>query len=204
MFKIHGWLGTAFGGLILIQCITGAILVFAPHDGSASGFFMAVERLHRFLLMSPSAPDGMSVGRFLMGASAIALTLILLTGIYLWWPKSKKMLKNRLTINTKKGQRRFIYDSHVSLGIYSSVFLFLMSLTAPFWSFKWYHDLTTLTIGYNNAPLFVKSLHTGLWAGWLTKAIWLLAAIAGAWLTLSGYYLWLKRAEAKKKSQLKT
>jgi len=63
---------------------------------------------------------------------------VLLTGVVAWWPKSKKMLKNRLTVSTDKGFRRFVYDTHVSLGIYAFVFLFIIALTGPVFSFKWY------------------------------------------------------------------
>lgn len=37
-----------------------------------------------------------------------------------------------------KGFRRFVYDTHVSLGIYAFVFLFLMSTMGPVFSFEWY------------------------------------------------------------------
>lgn len=42
------------------------------------------------------------------------------------------MLKNRLTVSTSKGFRRFVHDTHVTLGIYAFVFLFLMAVTGPY------------------------------------------------------------------------
>jgi len=68
------------------------------------------------------------------------MAIVLLTGVVIWWPKSLKMLKNRLSVSTSKGFRRFVYDSHVSLGIYAFVFLFLMALTGPVFSFGWYRQ----------------------------------------------------------------
>ena len=118
-----------------------------PYTGEVWGkpkgtdFFVWVKQLHRFLLNVPENYQAgtSSFGRVIIGITAICMSFILLTGIFLWWPKSRKMLKNRLTVSTSKGFRRFIYDSHVSLGIYAVIFLLLMSLTGPAWSFKWYN-----------------------------------------------------------------
>ena len=54
----------------------------------------------------------------------------------IWWPKSKKALKNRLTVSTNKSFCWFVYDTHVSLGIYAFVFLFLMVFAGLVFSFK--------------------------------------------------------------------
>ena len=165
--KIHRWLGLALGIFISIICFSGAVLVFqdeikdALQDKSKNaemqqGFqhhddpaiIDVAKKLHRYLLDVPEEPhEGMSPGRYIVGTVAICMTLILLTGIVIWWPKSKKMLKNRLTVKTSKGFRRFIYDSHVSLGIYAVVFLLLMSLTGPSWSFHWYRQGAMTVLG---------------------------------------------------------
>lgn len=168
--KIHRWLGLALGVFVAIICFSGAVIVFqdeikdmmprdevAEQEAAARGEFYrqpdpvvidVAKKLHRYLLDVPEEPhEGMSVGRYIVGTVAIGMTLILLTGIVIWWPKNKKMLKNRLTVKTSKGFRRFIYDSHVSLGIYAVVFLLLMSLTGPSWSFHWYRQGAMTVLG---------------------------------------------------------
>lgn len=159
ILSIHRWLGITFGVLIFIICITGFLMLFSPsdHDGGMNAFFQAVKNCHRFLFIVPeNTHGGMSLGRFLMGTTAIVMTLMLLTGVYLWWPKSKQMLKNRLKVSTTKGLRRFVYDSHVSLGIYAVVFLLFMSLTGPSWSFGWYKKATVTVLGGEPEPGFSK------------------------------------------------
>lgn len=111
-------------------------------------FIDVAKKLHRYLLDVPEEPhEGMSVGRYVVGSVAICFTLILITGIVAWWPRNRKMLKNRLTVKTSKGFRRFVYDSHVSLGIYAVAFLLLMSLTGPSWSFHWYRQGAMKVLG---------------------------------------------------------
>ena len=167
--KIHRWLGLALGIFISIICFSGAVLVFqdeikdAMQDKSKNaemqqGFqhhddpaiIDVAKKLHRYLLDVPDEPhEGMSVGRFIVGTVAICFTLIILSGIIVWWPKNKKMLKARLKVRTKKGFRWFVYDSHVSLGIYVALFLIIMSLTGPSWSFHWYRQGAMAVLGGN-------------------------------------------------------
>lgn len=132
-----------------------------PYTGEVYGkpkgtdFFATVKKIHRFLLNQPKnyQGGGLSAGRVIMGISAIGMSLILLSGIFLWWPKNRKMLKSRLSVSTGKGWRRFVYDSHVSLGIYAIVFLLLMSLTGPAWSFKWYNSGAKAVLGYQETQV---------------------------------------------------
>ena len=49
--------------------------------------------------------------------------------------------------------------------------------------------------------MLMSSLHMGRWAGWFSKLIYMLAAIIGATLPLSGYYMWWKRTQLKRKAK---
>ena len=221
-------------------------LAVNPYTGELIGWekestvVNTAKQLHRYLLNVPSEPhEGMSAGRFIVGTTAICMTLILLTGIVIWWPHSRKMLKNRLKVSTGKGLRRFVYDSHVSLGIYGVVFLLLMSLTGPSWSFHWYRQGAMTVLGgdvrnmehhgqfekrQQDEPAEVSimrsdmaqhgqdkkppqvvlmRLHTGEWGGLLVKVIYFLAAIIGALLPWSGYYMWWKRTHPQRKPVVK-
>lgn len=123
--KLHRWLAIPFGVFISVLCFTGFILLFRDeiaelfgYDSRQMPFLIAIKQLHRWLFIVPENPHGgLSVGRILTAVSAMCMSLILITGVVIWCPKSKKMLKNRLRVNTGKGFRRFVYDTHVSLGI---------------------------------------------------------------------------------------
>lgn len=162
--KIHKWLALPLGVFMAILCFTGFLLLvikdISPLLGMEEGvepFYKAVKQLHRWLFMVPNNPHGgLSVGRVIMAVSSMCMALVLLTGVIVWWPKSKKMLKSRLKVSTNKGFRRFVYDTHVSLGIYAFVFLFLMAITGPVFSFGWYRQGMSKLFGQNAEKMETK------------------------------------------------
>ena len=104
-----------------------------------SGFFMFMFRMHRWLLdsMNPGN-DGIFWGKMIVGVSTLLLVFVLISGIVIWWPRTRKALKNSLKITATKGWRRFWYDLHVAGGMYALIFLLAMALTGLTWSFPWY------------------------------------------------------------------
>lgn len=162
--KIHKWLALPLGVFMAILCFTGFLLLvikdISPLLGMEEGvepFYKAVKQLHRWLFMVPNNPHGgLSVGRLIMAVSSMCMALVLLTGVVVWWPKSKKMLKSRLKVSTNKGFRRFVYDTHVSLGIYAFVFLFLMAITGPVFSFGWYRQGMSKLFGQDAEKMETK------------------------------------------------
>lgn len=269
-----------------------AAIFIDPYSGEVKGcyerapFFATMFKLHRWLLGSARAVDGsMGVGKIVVGISTLFFVIILISGTFIWWPRTKKMLKNRLSINIQKGKWRFFYDLHVAGGVYALVFLLAMALTGLTWSFQWYRNgfyavfgveptqsnahnvpanktnktetakdfrLTTshwqhvfetivvnnpqfqkISLSNNSASVYferfgnqraadkytfdaktgaimdtllyeatpnsnkirgwIYSVHVGNWGGWITRIFTFLAALLGATLPLTGYYLWWKR-----------
>ncbi|KAA3936400.1 PepSY domain-containing protein [Bacteroides ovatus] len=104
-----------------------------------SGFFMFMFRMHRWLLdsMNPGN-EGIFWGKMIVGVSTLLPVFVLISGIVIWWPRTRKALKNSLKITATKGWRRFWYDLHVAGGMYALIFLLAMALTGLTWSFPWY------------------------------------------------------------------
>lgn len=270
------------------------VLFVNPYTGESIGwsksypFFQTMRKLHRWFLDVPKSKGSMSVGKLIVGVSTIAMTVILISGLVIWIPRTRKALKNRLTVTCGKGVRRLMYDSHVALGFYATIFLLLMALTGPTWSFGWYREAAYTLLGaepqtsspqtghahghndkkesgkderrqkntiaydaalkeiqaiytdYNyiklskneatvslnkfgykyksdkvkfnpktgvitsvkkfeentvrqNLRWLIYSLHVGTWGGPVTKILYFLAALIGATLPLTGYYLWMKK-----------
>ena len=289
-----------------------------PYTGRVNGwaespaFFGTVRRLHRWLLDPPPSKGEKSVGKAIVGVSTLALVVILVSGLILWIPRSRKALRNRLKVSCSDG-RRFWHDCHVSLGFYATLLLLVMALTGLTWSFGWYrtaayalfggtpqiavaqefparktdsgsrqsrersgerntgreHDgtqaetearpfdyavwdavlgqLTTHCTAYKTITLtrteaqvarqsamrridratfdprsgrlaeiaryedtprqqrlrgWFYALHTGTWGGIWTKIFYFLAALVGASLPLTGYWLWWRRCTKKRKTHL--
>lgn len=284
-------------------------------------FFDVMRRLHRWLMDRNPGNGAIFWGKVIVGASTLAFAVILLTGAVIWWPRNRKMLKNRLKIVVSKGKNRFWYDLHVAGGFYALLFLLAMALTGLTWSYGWYNkafygmfsnvkaetdvvqpvekqyevgaatplnssvnggavdavsfataqvdavsgatghaarenspyyawqaavdnvlgneSFNTITVsagsisvalgGWGNQRAFdrykfdeatgeilsadyyrsssprskavgwVRTLHVGTWGGLLSKLLYFFAALMGASLPLTGYYLWIKRLYVKKR-----
>ena len=266
-----------------------------PYTGEVKGryerapFFTTMFRLHRWLLDSARPGEGIFWGKLLVGTSTLLFVIALLSGVVLWWPRSRQALRHRLAIPLHKGRPRFWHGLHVAGGMYALLFLLLMALTGLTWSFGWYRsalyallgieapasgggshgrpdkdggqhkgkraeravadftawdaayaqlaarhpDYRLITIGPGEASVssagwgnrraadrytfdrrtghllpatpyaqssasakargWIFSLHVGSWAGLPGRILAFVAALLGASLPLTGYYLWLRR-----------
>ncbi|MDR3327952.1 MAG: PepSY domain-containing protein [Prevotellaceae bacterium] len=108
--------------------------------GTQKNFFTVMRRLHRWLLDDFKRDGGFSLGKTVVGISTLLFVFVLIAGIIVWMPRSKKTLFIRLKIRTKYGLKRFWHDLHVAGGIYAVVLLLAMALTGLTWSFNWYRD----------------------------------------------------------------
>ena len=175
-----------------------------PYTGEVKGrnarlpFFTTTLKLHRFLLGKRDVESGIFWGKNIVGISTLMFVFILLTGVVLWWPKSMKSFRNLITIHLHSGWKRFWYDLHTVAGMYVLVFLLIMALTGLVWSFGWYREVFYSIFG-NLSRGTIYSIHSGSWGGMFTRILTFIAALIGATLPLTGYYLWIKRMLSKKK-----
>ena len=81
-----------------------------------TAFFYVMEKLHRYLLLGKQ-------GQWITGTASLALGVLIITGIYLWWPKKSKPLKASFTLDRKLHGRGWNVNLHKVVGIYSSVII---------------------------------------------------------------------------------
>lgn len=115
-------------------------------------FFNFMFRMHRWLLDSMKQDGGIFWGKMIVGTSTLMFVFVLISGVVVWWPRTRKALKNSLKIVANKGWRRFWYDLHVAGGMYALVFLLAMALTGLTWSFQWYRTGFYKTFGVKVQP----------------------------------------------------
>lgn len=115
-------------------------------------FFNFMFRMHRWLLDSMKQDRGIFWGKMIVGTSTLMFVFVLISGVVVWWPRTRKALKNSLKIVANKGWRRFWYDLHVAGGMYALVFLLAMALTGLTWSFQWYRTGFYKTFGVEVQP----------------------------------------------------
>lgn len=117
-----------------------------PYTGEIKGksqrapFFQTMFSLHRWLLGSRPADGGIFWGKSIVGVSTLLMVVILITGLVIWWPRSRKGLKQGVTIALRKGKARFWHDLHTAGGVYVLLLVLVMALTGLTWSFDWYKN----------------------------------------------------------------
>ncbi len=95
-------------------------------------FMYKVEMFHRFLLGAKN-----SLGDWIISLSTLIFLFILITGVILWWPKTKAIMRQHLKIKWGGSAKRLTHDLHIVTGFYTSVFLIVVVLTGLIMTFKW-------------------------------------------------------------------
>ncbi|HEV7333474.1 MAG TPA: PepSY-associated TM helix domain-containing protein [Flavisolibacter sp.] len=140
------------GFTIFVNPYTGQVL--EKYTYSETGFY-TVFALHRWLLGGNN-----SIGKLIVGISTLIFLFILITGIILWWPKTKKIMQQRLNIKWGAGWKRVNHDMHLVFGFYSAIFLFIFAFTGLAWSFEWFNNgIYTVTNSPLKAPPPPKSTY---------------------------------------------
>ncbi|MEM9884307.1 MAG: PepSY-associated TM helix domain-containing protein [Bacteroidota bacterium] len=106
--------------------------------------------LHQNLLLRSD------VGTQIVGAAALIMIVLALTGLYLWWPKNIKGLKRRLTIKWKAKFKRVNWDVHSVGGFYTYIFLIFFAATGLVWTYKWWSNGIYRLLGNDPKEVFVK------------------------------------------------
>lgn len=112
-------------------------------------FFNVMKMLHwSFLLRTP-------YGQPIVGWTTVIFLLLMITGLYLWWPGKKRARKRafRFAWTPYTSTYRKNYDLHNILGFYVTSIALIMALTGMVWSFSWFEDAVyTVAAGTSERP----------------------------------------------------
>ena len=117
-------------------------------------FFGFILRLHRWLAFPQ---DIREVGKQTVAISTVALIIIVISGIIIYWGRIKHAFLKSFTFKFKHHGRAFLSTMHSAIGMWVIPFYLLAALTGLFWSYQWYNTLLYNIAGVekpqrNNTP----------------------------------------------------
>jgi uncharacterized iron-regulated membrane protein len=115
------------------------------------GFFKFVLGLHRWLAAQGDYKD---IGGNITKAANVAFLLLMLTGIYLWWPKNwtRRAIHMRTTMNFKIHGKARHWNWHHALGFWGILPLSIIALTGLIMSYTWANNLLYTLTGTEAPP----------------------------------------------------
>jgi uncharacterized iron-regulated membrane protein len=132
--------------LIAVNPYSGQIIKAVDEKGR---FFAVVLRLHRYLCMGET-------GKIITGISCSIFTILIITGLVLWWPKRNNR-KQRFRVKWNASFKRLNWDLHAIFGFYINIFVLMISLTGLVWSYKWINNLVFYALDGNIKSTKVKA-----------------------------------------------
>lgn len=121
--------GKLINNYVYLNPYTGEVLNVKINDPT---FFDVVVELHTSLLLG-------EIGTEIVRYATLIFFILIISGIYLWWPQKKQNLKQRLKFDwkgTTKWKRKN-FDLHSVLGFYASWIIIFVTITGLAWSFEW-------------------------------------------------------------------
>lgn len=97
-------------------------------------FFRIILDGHFYLWLPPQ------IGQPVVATATLLFVVMLISGIYLWWPRGKKDVKKRFKIKWNARWRRKNYDLHNVLGFYTCWLALILAVTGLVWGFQWFRD----------------------------------------------------------------
>jgi uncharacterized iron-regulated membrane protein len=136
----------AFGreATIFVNPYTGSI--YGEGSKKVRGFFRGVTDWHRWL---GANGDNRNVARAITGASNLGFLFLVMSGFYLWWPRSWNLKALRSITWFRRGlpAKARDFNWHNVIGFWSAVPLFIVVLSATVISYTWASNLVYRIVG---------------------------------------------------------
>nr|WP_314374487.1 PepSY-associated TM helix domain-containing protein [uncultured Campylobacter sp.] len=119
-----------------------------------TSFVLTVMALHRNLGLALSGnKTAAEIGKQIVGASVVAMLLLVISGVWLHFPRLRRKFIEAIKPNFKLKKYALFYNLHTSLGSLSAVIYLLICLTGLNWSYSWYNDaVMKLFVSSQNLP----------------------------------------------------
>ena len=184
--------------------------LFNPYTGADLGdsvtkgeyFVLWLARLHDELLFDRP-------GRYWNGMLSLVMTVLVVTGLIVWWPGSSRW-KRSLKIKASSGWRRFNWDLHSAIGFWLFLFMlmwgisgFYLGVPEPFSNFVDAISDPDAYLGERPGDvvlLWLTRLHFGRWRNApVLKAVWAVIGLVPALMFLTGVIMWWNRVVRRRR-----
>ena len=119
---------------VYVNPYTGEILP----DLVGKDFFSFILRLHRWLALSGDARE---VGKQTVAISTVALIILVISGVIVYWGRVKHAFFKSFTFKFKHKGRAFLSTMHSAIGMWVLPFYLVSALTGLYWSYGWYNNM---------------------------------------------------------------
>ena len=119
----------AYYYIVFVNQYTGEVLKVKNMDDD---FFRIIIMGHYYLWLPPE------IGQPILTTATMMFVFLLISGLVLWWPKSKAARKQRFTVKLKSKWRRLNYDLHNVLGFYMMFIAIFIGLSGMVMGFQWF------------------------------------------------------------------
>jgi uncharacterized iron-regulated membrane protein len=177
----------------LFDPYTGKDLGDAVTQGELALIWLA--RLHDELLFDRA-------GRYWNGALSAVMTLLVITGLVVWWPGIQRWRRS-LLIKTSSGWKRFNWDLHSALGFWLFLFMLVWGISGIYLGIPEPFSNLVDAISDPKAELgdrpgdivllWLTWLHFGRWRSEWLKALWAIAGLVPAVMLVTGVIMWWQR-----------
>ncbi|MEQ1949602.1 MAG: PepSY-associated TM helix domain-containing protein [Bryobacteraceae bacterium] len=220
LFQVHLWSGIGLGLYIFVISVTGSVLVYrnelyrwasAQPEGQnriAFKVITALMSLHDDLFAG-------TTGRAVNGVGAMAVLVVALTGLVIWWPGSTRWRRS-LMLTRGVGWKRFNWDLHSFTGFWSFAYVLIFGVSGIYLCYPerfqdfldWMEPPTNENAGFrvvDTIGYWVAYLHFGRINGigipckgpgvcdQTTKAVWAVFGLAPAVMFVTGALMWWNR-----------
>lgn len=133
---------------VFLNPYTGEVIQVDDH---LSGFFAFILKGHMRLWLPKE------IGEQVVGASILIFMVIILSGIFLWIPKKRKNLKQRLRFSWKDTTRwkRKNFDLHTIIGFYICSLALILAFTGSVMSYNWMKYVLYKSLGGDKEAAFI-------------------------------------------------
>lgn len=180
--------------------------LFDPYTGANLADTVACEpRFITALAAFHGDLAGGRAGRRINGLGALAVTLICITGLIVWWP-GKAHWWRAVTFRRNVTWRRLVRDLHSALGFWLLLSILMWAFTGIYFAFpepfnaleEMLTDAGVSSLTIDDTIAGIVRLHFGRTFGYTVEALWAIIGLLPMALVLTGVIMWWHRSRTRR------